>query len=127
MKFKEAKFKVAYQNKLGKTLVTGHLSKYWEEAANIFIKTNLNLTSDGWIEEAKENVKNHGFDPVDYSHFAFTTVNGAVNTFTEYAMTKGSHPDGRMTTEEVSRLLIWFLARYKQIELENISKKLDID
>ncbi len=63
-----------------------------------------------WIDKAKRNVDSHNLPKADYSHFMFTTVNGAINTFTEYAMTKGSHPDGRMTTDEVQTLLIWILA-----------------
>lgn len=36
MTFEECKKEVAKKHGLGKTLVTGHLSKYWEEAAEIY-------------------------------------------------------------------------------------------
>lgn len=66
-----------------------------------------------WIEEAKGLVESHGLPTMDFSHWGFTSENGAINTFTENAMTKGSHPDGRMTVEEVQSLLLWILARHK--------------
>jgi hypothetical protein len=66
-----------------------------------------------WTLEAKQQIDNHGLPQLDFSHFAFQTVNGALNAFVKAAMTEGSHPDGRMTTDEVQSLLIWILARHK--------------
>lgn len=39
MTWEEAKDQIAREHGLGKTLVTGHLSKYWEEAARLYARS----------------------------------------------------------------------------------------
>jgi hypothetical protein len=89
-------------------------------------ETSNDLTQNNimnWIEEANYQVDNHGLPKADYSNWGFTTVNGAINTFRDYAMTKGSHPDGRMTVEEVQSLLLWILSRHKHNFMAEFNRK----
>lgn len=43
--FNECKAIVAKKYGLGKTLVTGHLAKYWEEAAELYLQSNKQQSS----------------------------------------------------------------------------------
>lgn len=46
MTYQQAKVMVAKRYRLGKTLVTGHLSSYWDEAAELYARSK-------WDEAAK--------------------------------------------------------------------------
>lgn len=59
MNFDQAKKIIAKKHDLGTTLVTGHMSKYWQEAAELYARRKWEAA----IELAEENV----FSTIDES------------------------------------------------------------
>ncbi len=66
MTLQEAKNEVAKKYGLGKTLVTGHMSKYWEEAAELYARSKF----DEACEEQKKEC-NHLYHHTDLESYGF--------------------------------------------------------
>lgn len=54
--YKQCCAEVAIKHKLGKSLVAGHLTKYWEEAAELYA-TQYKLDAPSYIEAGSESIK----------------------------------------------------------------------
>ncbi len=78
----------------------------------IEMKNKLEKEPLEWL--IQKHLENNGLPNIKHVPMpVFQTVNGAVNDFISHSMKYGSHPDGRMTLDEIKSMLVRSLIHFK--------------